>query len=748
MKCKKLLSSQTLTFALLLIFIKSSFSQSPVPGADLFRLLDSARIEQVMELINKDPALLEARSPRGSTPLIIAAADGHTDLVKFLIKKGANVNAANNYGNTPLHYAAWKGDLESFRTLSEKGANMAAKNSRGQNCLQYACMGGNMDIFRYCVDKGMDIMEKSDDGSKLIHWAANGGNIELFKHLESKGLEYNALDNDGISPVFWAASSNKLDIVKYLVEEKGVDVNSKTKDGSCLLMTPINYGFYDVTKYLLDKGADINQQLNDHSTWLIMAAESGSPELVKLLIEKGSDINAFDDYGNNPLIMASAFGRLDIVKLLVENGAKTEPGICKRESCTNSGRTPLMAAASRNPSIAKYLISKGADVNKTDLEGNTALHNATWGDSLETIDILVKNKCNINAKNKLGETALIRTVQRKKPGMLKKMIEYKADVNLTDNSGKTALHYAAIYGFGEIFTILTENGANSSAKDAEGHMPEYYAAYYGNDEIKKVLMTKGTANEKAPENTGLLKKELKEKEAVVWYLNHSGWAIKTKNHLLVIDYWDNNVNPDKLCLNNGFINPEEIAGLKVTAIASHNHQDHFDQRIFGWTKTIGNINYVLGFNNSQNANCTYIAPHEEKNIDGVKITAIASTDSGEGFMIEVDGLVIYHPGDHANRFQDEDKDFTSEIDFLAEKYKKIDIAFVPISGCNFRDKTVLKKGNDYLVSRFSPTMVLPMHGSGSEFKYREYSDERNKLYNTNIYRFVSFRGDRLVFEEK
>ena len=166
-------------------------------------------------------------------------------------------------------------------------------------------------------------------------------------------------------------------------------MNTISGNGSCLLRTP-RVCKYDVVKYLLNKGADINAKIENNQTWLGLASESGSCELIKLLIDKGCDVNAFDDNGNTPLSIAAAFARFDVVKLLVENGAKTEPGYCKRESCTNSGNTPLHTASRRSPSIAQYLIANGADVNKADLEGNTALHAASLSDSSKLLRFYAK----------------------------------------------------------------------------------------------------------------------------------------------------------------------------------------------------------------------------------------------------------------------------------------------------------------------------------------------------------------------
>lgn len=58
----------------------------------------------------------------GTRLLTLAAAHGHTDMVKALIDRGADVNAKDGTGWTPLHAAAYGGHPEIIRLLLERGA--------------------------------------------------------------------------------------------------------------------------------------------------------------------------------------------------------------------------------------------------------------------------------------------------------------------------------------------------------------------------------------------------------------------------------------------------------------------------------------------------------------------------------------------------------------------------------------------------------------------------------------------------
>ena len=65
---------------------------------------------------------IDAKNKYGRTVLMEAASNGRTDIVKSLIKAGADVNATTNYGNTALMEAARGGYTEIIEILKKAGA--------------------------------------------------------------------------------------------------------------------------------------------------------------------------------------------------------------------------------------------------------------------------------------------------------------------------------------------------------------------------------------------------------------------------------------------------------------------------------------------------------------------------------------------------------------------------------------------------------------------------------------------------
>jgi ankyrin repeat protein len=73
-----------------------------------------------------------------ATALHHAAANGHNDLVQYLIRKGATLEATTIEGRTPLHFAAAKGQLTTATTLVEKGADAQAIDNKKKKPLDLA----------------------------------------------------------------------------------------------------------------------------------------------------------------------------------------------------------------------------------------------------------------------------------------------------------------------------------------------------------------------------------------------------------------------------------------------------------------------------------------------------------------------------------------------------------------------------------------------------------------------------------
>ena len=92
----------------------------------------------------------------GATPLMLAAFLGHSDVVKYLLWRGADINAQDHAGFTALMYAAATGYKGTVKYLLKRGADLAVIARDGRTPLMIAAQHGQMGVYKLLLDAGAD----------------------------------------------------------------------------------------------------------------------------------------------------------------------------------------------------------------------------------------------------------------------------------------------------------------------------------------------------------------------------------------------------------------------------------------------------------------------------------------------------------------------------------------------------------------------------------------------------------------
>jgi len=158
-------------------------------------------ISNEINKINKDEL-----NTAGNTPLIVACEKNNKDIVKILIKNGANINMKNQDGLTALFYACEKEKIEIAKLLFDNGADINKTSRYGDTPLLTACKKKNEVIAQYLIDKGDDIHKRNKSKNTCIILAIRYGCNNIVKELIERGVDLSITDRLGNTPLDTALS--------------------------------------------------------------------------------------------------------------------------------------------------------------------------------------------------------------------------------------------------------------------------------------------------------------------------------------------------------------------------------------------------------------------------------------------------------------------------------------------------------------------------------------------------------------
>jgi ankyrin repeat protein len=443
---------------------------------------------------------------------------GNKDLVRSLLREGADVDGAQGDGSTALHWAALHDDLELVKMLLAAGANMKVTTRDGSlTPLFMACTNGNAAVIEALLKSGADPGAVNANGTTALMTAAASGSLDAVRMLLDHGADVKAREAaHGQTVLMFAAALNRAVVVKLLLA-RGADANVTSKitkvervrfdqDGNIVEERPSAAGGRggrggvaaeaqnSAAQDKADEAADA-ASASEAARAANAAARADLDVLARALrfqsVEyllakpkaRAGDVAARAPRrvgaefmgGMTALLYAAREGHMESARALVESGGDL--------NVVNGDKfSPLvMAITNGHYDLAKYLLEHGADPNLATRTGLTALYaviDVQWAPRawfpqpnveqertgyLDLMKALLEHGAKVNAR--LGEKLWFRS--------------FTNDYTWVDPAGATPFWRAAQSSDTAAMKLLVEHGADPKVATTSGDTPLMAAAGIG-----------------------------------------------------------------------------------------------------------------------------------------------------------------------------------------------------------------------------------------------------------------------------
>lgn len=445
---------------------------------------------------NKRLRLMHAIRPLFKDALHWAAEYGQDDILKYLIKSGADPEVcmweyretALDYGATAVHLAAANGHASTVRLLllDEK----VSPRSRSYDVLEVAARYGRDEVVRvilHCIKRKV---YRPYNSSHAVELAAKHGHTSTMRLLAAAGEPLNNTHTwKHFTASLYAASMGDKETLEVLIEY-GANARIPLSKGECPLDLALANGHEDVARLLIEHYKPHLPKL--HATTASLAACHGHESCVRIAMELGAPLEGeahqYDGQGDSKaqwlikrednhkalgngylpaLHEAAGNGHSSIVSLLLESGESPN-------SRLKYGFVPLHYAACSYPpdkkavSVAKVLVEAGAKLDVKGYSDCMPLHLAAKKGNNRLVEYLISQGATVDVKDFFSTTPLHLAAANTRCQIMAILLGAGAAIDAQGCTGMTPLHYAACNKNMEAYSFLVCRGADQTIQNKKG----------------------------------------------------------------------------------------------------------------------------------------------------------------------------------------------------------------------------------------------------------------------------------------
>lgn len=442
----------------------------------LVNIAENGNYEMIRYVHKKKASIKRSIDRKNSTLIHYAAINKNSEVLKYLLKKGFDVNSANSSGDIPLGLAIVYGNLKNVKILLEAGADTSlVRKNYEYSPYELALRNDQKEIAELFIsdkktfedevgNKSNNLSQSESEQSPVsmtvqdsLLLAIRISDYTNVKKYLSRKILLN-MTEDKEDPIEVALEYAGYEVVKLLLNS-GVDFNKKYKERT-IIEHAINEDRFELLDIIIKNMITHDVSKEALKDLLPIAIKYNMETIAKKIIKQGIDINSSfkNRWGDNSYLLNAYVDSPKKVKFLLDNGA--DPNI---------GFPLIRAVRNEEYETAKFLLEAGADPNvKTDYDGMVLFEEM---DSA-TLALILEKGGNLTIKDSYGRTPLYAAIANGYSDYAIELIKVGAsyDIKYLSNSpyereknGWTAFEFAADEGDTNVIKFLLKKGFKGRA---------------------------------------------------------------------------------------------------------------------------------------------------------------------------------------------------------------------------------------------------------------------------------------------
>ena len=376
-----------------------------------------------------------------------AQSDRYLNIVKSLIQAETDINGIQDE-KTPLMHAATHGSVQILDMLLTNKASVDYLNRQQENCLLLACRSRHWQAAKLLFNYKANALHADVNGETALDVAFTNGGIKFVQYMASRQppVFHKLKETSTLSVACQFSCHMLIELYPNLSNEQISEVVTQ----ACLLRNT------DVLQYA-------GQRLENDAliTHITQAYQADHFECLDVLLKCAEGC---EELSCPEILLTESCKRkefINLTKFLVAKG--------KKNSSEDNGEPLRIAAKSGNLSAVEYLLeSCGANVDRPDTHGATALLYACTGGHPAIVDLLLDFGANVNLLA-AEETPLTAACRNGHQEIVNRLLEKHPNLSITNKRGMTPVEVAVSNGHTALAANLLKKGAALSFEKVPFH---------------------------------------------------------------------------------------------------------------------------------------------------------------------------------------------------------------------------------------------------------------------------------------